>query len=238
MRSIGTHNGFSLIELLITTAVFAFLLVGFTYFLIGQGNSYSGQKNRSSVEDEARATMDFVVRMMRDATLNPAFVITGAACGNTVDFYYTESTGISTGANANNLLNDTTQNWSTNQWAGYTVVLTGGNGSGQTRSIASNTATQFVVGTTWSTIPDNTSIYKIVSDRKLSLAGSTLKYQNVSSGSGIEALSDYITCFTVQPDATCATRYNLWMTAQTANNLPDTGKQGTTTLQSSIDVRN
>lgn len=51
--------------------------------------------------------------------------------------------------------------WDTNMWAGFTVETTAGTGSGQTNTVASNTATALTVNTTWGTNPDNTTVYKM-----------------------------------------------------------------------------
>jgi len=62
------------------------------------------------------------------------------------------------------VLNDTTKNWATNQWANaFQLRITEGAGAGQFRPIASNTATQITVtaGGHWTTAIDNTSKYVI-----------------------------------------------------------------------------
>lgn len=58
-------------------------------------------------------------------------------------------------------LTDSSQAWDTNTLAGGTVTILSGTGSGQTRSIDSNTATQVTVGTAWTTTPNTTSVYVI-----------------------------------------------------------------------------
>jgi hypothetical protein len=89
--------------------------------------------------------------------------------------------GQSTGGNTNVptvTLNDTTQTHSSNNGAvdilrdkftpgalvGNLVVITGGTGVGQSRTITANTSNQLELGAVWATIPDNTSSYKIVPD--------------------------------------------------------------------------
>ena len=75
----------------------------------------------------------------------------------------TNFTGTSTGGNAATTLNDTSQSWVTNEWAGYNVSITSGTGAGQKFPIASNTATMLTLksGSTWTTTPDNTSTFSI-----------------------------------------------------------------------------
>ncbi len=238
MKKRESFSGFTLIELLVSTTIFSLLLVAATYFLTGQGSSYTGQKQRLAVEDDARSALDYVTRMLKGATAMPAMTGMGATCSTSVTFYYNEAFGNSTGSNSATTLNDTSQAWTANQWTNYLVVITSGSGSGQVQSITSNTAARLTVSSTWTTIPDSTSLYKIVSKQQFSQSGTALTYQNVSTGSGTAPLADNITCFTVQQDATYTTRYIISLTAQTAQNLPDTGKPGTTVLQSSISVRN
>lgn len=82
-------------------------------------------------------------------------------------------TGTSTGGNSSTTLNKTGAGWTVNQWTNYTVLITGGTGVGQTRTIGSNTATQLTVSTNWTTTPDNTSTYKIQQIRDISSNNAT-----------------------------------------------------------------
>lgn len=51
--------------------------------------------------------------------------------------------------------------WQTNQWTNYQLRITAGTGAGQIRTIASNTANEVVMSTTFATNPDATSQYVI-----------------------------------------------------------------------------
>ncbi|MFZ2970230.1 MAG: LamG domain-containing protein, partial [Minisyncoccia bacterium] len=66
-------------------------------------------------------------------------------------------------AGAANTLTDNNKSWTTNEWAGETIEITGGTGSGQTRTVSSNTATIITVSSNWTTNPDATSVYRITS---------------------------------------------------------------------------
>lgn len=57
-------------------------------------------------------------------------------------------------------LTDSNAAWGTNTWKGFTLAIVSGTGSGQTKTITSNTATAITVST-WGTNPDNTSVYEI-----------------------------------------------------------------------------
>jgi RHS repeat-associated protein len=67
----------------------------------------------------------------------------------------------STGSNSATTLNDTTQHWTINQWAGFAVRIISGLGVGQFAAIVSNTANQLTVSPSWSTIPNSSSHYVI-----------------------------------------------------------------------------
>jgi hypothetical protein len=73
------------------------------------------------------------------------------------------ASGTSSGGNTSTTLNDTSKSWTTNQFAGQYVYITGGTGAGQVAGyIVSNTATQLTVKSSWTTTPDATSTYLIV----------------------------------------------------------------------------
>ncbi len=69
--------------------------------------------------------------------------------------------GTSTGGNGATTLNDGLQTWGPNYWVGQTVVISGGAGLGQSRTITANTATKLTVGAAWGVVPNNTSTYEI-----------------------------------------------------------------------------
>jgi len=59
-------------------------------------------------------------------------------------------------------LTDASKTWVVDAYTNCVVVITAGTGSGQTRSIASNTATILTVAAAWGTPPDGTSVYEIL----------------------------------------------------------------------------
>ena len=67
-------------------------------------------------------------------------------------------------AGAASTLTDSTKAWATNRWANYDIRILHGTGRGQTRTIASNTATVITTQSPWDTAPDNTSVYSIQGD--------------------------------------------------------------------------
>ena len=68
---------------------------------------------------------------------------------------------VSTGGNGTTTLNDATQHWTTNEWAGQAVRITSGQGVGEFAMIVSNTATQLTLSTPWTTVPGAGSHYAI-----------------------------------------------------------------------------
>src|SRR5262249_34737853 len=81
--------------------------------------------------------------------------------GNTVQYVYSLDSGTSTGGNTATTFNDATKTWTTNQWAGQVVKITGGTGSGQVRTITSNGVNQLTLATAWDVIPNATPTYEI-----------------------------------------------------------------------------
>jgi hypothetical protein len=70
-------------------------------------------------------------------------------------------------------LTDTGKSWTTDQHLGRVVKITAGTGSGQSKRISANTATQLTVESAWSTAPDATSQYKIVHDLHVAILDQT-----------------------------------------------------------------
>ncbi|MBM4137215.1 MAG: hypothetical protein FJ241_10360 [Nitrospira sp.] len=64
-----------------------------------------------------------------------------------------------------NTLTDNDKAWTANQWAGKRVYISAGTGSGQERTISSNTGNTLTVSSNWVINPDATSVYTI-SDAK------------------------------------------------------------------------
>lgn len=55
--------------------------------------------------------------------------------------------------------------WTTDEFAGFSLVIDSGTGAGQTRTIASNTGTQITVSSAWTTTPDGTSVFHVKKGR-------------------------------------------------------------------------
>jgi len=79
------NKGFSQIETLIAIGIFGILLTALTAFFISQNRQYVIQSQLVQMQDNARAAMDFTVRMLRNAN-NQDPVITGSTCSHTLNF--------------------------------------------------------------------------------------------------------------------------------------------------------
>ena len=70
-------------------------------------------------------------------------------------------------------LADTTKAWTVNAFANRSVVIISGAGAGQTRTVASNTATVITTSAPWATNPDATSTYAIRDNLHIGILDST-----------------------------------------------------------------
>lgn len=94
--------------------------------------------------------------------------------------------GTASGSQTSTTLQDSSKSWTTNQFVGYVVQITGGTGSGQWRQVTGNDSNTLTVGA-WSTTPDSTSTYRItekstrlvapIEGKYLVTAHASIKYQ-------------------------------------------------------------
>jgi len=134
-------------------------------FAEGSWSGGSNGPNANIIGPVARAASLATVVDLQSGTGNFFRDISGEAIG---DHYFrlnyrasSDDAGTSSGSNTQVTFNDTTKSWTVNAYANACVVITGGTGSGQSRLIQSNTATQLTVFEPWATQPDNTSTYSI-----------------------------------------------------------------------------
>ncbi len=238
MEVLHSPKGFSLIELLITMGVFGIILAALGGLFTTTSKNYSTQSELINNQENARSTLDFMARLLRDG-VSSTVVIGGTSPNNTLTFSVIEDFGRSTGGNTATALNDGTKTWTTNQWQNYYVNIHSGTGSGQTsKQIVSNTASLLTIsnGSPWTTVPDTTSDYKMMSSHSFSRSGNTLQY--TKNGSTVD-LSNNITGLTAQLVGTApGIRVDLTLSAQTANIRQDTGQTGSVTLNSSVKMYN
>ncbi len=85
------NRGFSLIELLIAIAIFGILLTALTAFFISQNRQYVFQSQIVEMQDNARAAMDFVVRMVRNSISEELINVTGNPGFHELSFYFNDN---------------------------------------------------------------------------------------------------------------------------------------------------
>lgn len=86
---------------------------------------------------------------------------------NASDFTGMAGTATAGGAST---LTDSTKSWGINDFADQTVKIIAGTGAGQSRVVASNTATVLTTATAWTTQPDSTSQYTIATGNTIDIA--------------------------------------------------------------------
>lgn len=242
MKIISNHKGFTLIELLISMAILGLVLAALTSLFVSQSRHHTAQNEILEMQGNARAAMEFVTRTLKNSVAGTVD-IGGVDCNNSITFMAIEDFGMATGGSLTTL-SDNTKSWTLNQWENFHVTIVSGAGSGQTRTIISNTASsntanpnQLTLDSAWTTAPDNTSEYRILSDNTFSLPpGNILRYTRNKALN--QPLAENITCFTVQGVGSPITRLDITITAETPNILPDRGTKGSITLRSSVDLRN
>jgi hypothetical protein len=79
----------------------------------------------------------------------------------------------SSGGNDSTHFNDTGKAWSVNAFSGKVLIITGGTGAGQMRKISTNSATQIVPVTAFTTVPDGTSTYAVCDEGYRAFIGPT-----------------------------------------------------------------
>lgn len=75
-----------------------------------------------------------------------------------------QDNGTSSGSNTSTTLNDTSQSWTADAYNGKALIITGGTGAGQIRTISDTTSTQLTVSAAWETTPDATSTYVVANE--------------------------------------------------------------------------
>jgi hypothetical protein len=108
------------------------------------------ETNVGTISTKATETI-MRVKNVRGPNTSPLIGYTGLA---------STDSGTATAGGATTLT-DSGKSWAVNTYAGYELRIASGTGSGQRRTIASNTATILTVSSAWATNPDATSVYAI-----------------------------------------------------------------------------
>ncbi len=116
-------------------------------------NTFASAINANEAKAEERYTIEQVQFLANGQSGS------GYTCGTS-----TSASGTATGNQTDTTLQDPSQTWTVDQWKGYFVSITSGTGSGQTTTVASNTASPndtLTVSSPWTTTPDATSKYSL-----------------------------------------------------------------------------
>lgn len=240
--------GFTMIELMIAMVI-SLIVVGAAYNVFIESNrNYAVQADITDMQQSARASLEFITREMRN--LDSITNIVCTADNSSITFVSIADTGtVSDPNNPGNTLVDSTKSWSTDEWQGYEVTIANGTGSdpAQTRTIISSTTDQLTVSSNWTTNPDTTSLYKIISTKGFSrnTTNNELDYTAVGS---TQPFSENITALTLQGydsagAATCTAadihRIGITLTVRTEKPVPSNNNQYLYyTVKTSLFLRN
>lgn len=266
MNALTSEKGFSMMEVLISTALGALVLAGAFDVYVSSTKSLLNQTDDVQMQADTKAAMDYMLRELRTAVTAyaPLSITTTLAPNDTITFARGEASGFSSSNNNTAItLTDavgtimrmnpsgtiSSQPWQVNQFAptaaagAYSVWIKTGTGVGQLRPIQSNTATTLTVSPAWTIIPDTTSLYFIVRTKTFTrLADNTLRY-NINGGTTY-LLAQNVTALSLSVanpcDATIPTAATVCVTLNARSKNLDhlTGKYKTYTLTNTVHPRN
>ena len=239
------NRGLTLIELLVALVITLIAIPLIYNIFISSAKSYSIQEDVTDMQQNARASLEFMAREMRN--LDTINTIDCTTDNSNITFTSVEDNGTATGSTSNTLT-DTTKSWSSNEWQDYTVAIVAGTGNGQTAVISSNTSSQLTLSSNWTTNPDNTSFYRIRGTKRFTMdvPNNLLHYARAPKVSQLvnEAFTDEITKLTLTTNPSgCSpadiSRIDIELEARTEAKDPNMGNQyHTYTVKSSVKLRN
>lgn len=240
MRRFTSDSGFSMIEMLVSTAIGGIVLMGILDLYVATSKSTLDQTGVVEMQMQAKAAMDYMVRDMQLMYGSPT-ISTTLTANDTITFLRLVDSGYSSGGNLNSTLNDTKKNWKANAFApsgatSYAIRIIDGTGAGQTLTLAGNTATQLTVqGAVWGTIPDATSLYLITLNKAFTRTSDNML--RFSAGNGpYMLLADSITSLSFsQPDPNSI---SISETVRSQNKDPFTHNYFYYTLTDTVQKRN
>lgn len=223
-------KGFTLVELMIAMVISLIVLAGIYNVFISSNRSYFIQESITDMQQNARASTEFMARELKNTVVIEAIDTTP---DNSSITFYTDGDnadmGVSTGGNTNVTLNDTTKSWTPNEWQNKIVAIVKGTGKGQTRTVSSNTSNQLIVSEKWTTVPNNTSVYHVDVEKKgFSRTSDDNILRYTKGGSVNQPFADNITSLTLTADDTDINkikRIDIKLTARTSRTDPNIGNQ-------------
>lgn len=231
------ESGYSMTEVLISTALGTIVLAGVFDLYVSSSNSILGQTNEIQMQSETRSAKDIMIRELRLIFGSPAITTTTNA-NDTISFTRIEESGYSSGGNTATTLKDSVKTWTVNAFAGgaYSVRIINGPGVGEVHPILSNTAATLTLSDAgWVSLPNTNSLYYITRDKTFRRqADNTVHYQ-IGSGTN-NLLASNVTALTFsQPDPMSV---SIALTARTQTVDPRTGKYASYQLSDTARKRN
>ncbi|MEW6161756.1 MAG: prepilin-type N-terminal cleavage/methylation domain-containing protein [Nitrospirota bacterium] len=237
-------TGFTLVELMIAMVISLIVLAGIYNVFISSNRSYFIQESLTDMQQNARASIEFMARELINAVVIEEIDTTA---GNSSITFYTDGddvdVGVSTGSNTNTTLNDTTKSWTPNEWQNKIVAIVDGAGKGQTKPISSNTSNQSTLSENWTTVPDSTSVYHVDVEKKgFSRTSNDNVLRYTKGGSVNQPFTDNITNLTLtadDPDINNIKKIDIQLTARTSRTDPNMNNQyHYYTVNTSVKLRN
>ncbi len=248
------NKGFSLIEMLIAIAVFGVLLSALTAFYISHNRQYSVQSQIAAMHDNARSTMDFVVRMLRNGSVftSPPY---GSDCNHKVQFISFLGTPaiVQDGITAQNTVNSLETGNVPDELKVLFVEeldLSVSPLSVFSCSRLMNDAWLLTGDAWWISIDNEYYFVAAYIDEELNIheahkhefriysgtdGPNTFGYHKNPDSGTIDPFALNITCFEVIHDEN---KFEIEITAETQRVLPSTGQKGAITLGSTVKPRN
>lgn len=238
------NRGFSFIELMVAMGIAIIAILGIYNILIASKRNYSAQEDITDMQQEARASIVFIAREMKNISSINAIDCTEN--NSSITFTSIIEAGTATGSGSSTLT-DTTKSWNVNAWQNYEIEIVHGTGSGQPiKTISSNTANQLTVSSAWSDIPDNTSLYQIRAAKGFSRDATDNELEYTKGGS-TRLFAENITNLTLQGynfsgSTTCTpasiNRLEINITTRTSKQDPNTHKYHFYTIKTAVLLRN
>jgi len=239
-RPFKSESGYSMTEVLISTALGGIVLAGVFDLYVSSSNSILGQTNEVQMQAETKSAMDVMGRELRLMYGSPTITTTTTA-NDTISFVRIEESGYSSGGNTATTLQDSIKSWKVNAFAPtasgvYSVRIINGQAVGEIHPILSNTASSLTLSDTgWTSIPDTTSMYFIVRNKAFRRqSDNTLRYQIQSSSFNLLAANVTSLTFS-QPDPKSV---SVALTARTNTVDPRLGAYKSLTLNATVRMRN
>ncbi len=171
MHTLNSEAAFSLTEMMVALALGGFLITGMFETYSSSANGALAQTDMVQMQNEARGAINIMVRDLQQSYGSPT-ISSALAPNDSISYSRLEDSGYSSGGNNASSLTDTRKSWRANAFApspagAYVVQIVSGTGAGQTQPLSGNTAFTLSLSSAWSTTPDATSQYVVLSSRVL-----------------------------------------------------------------------